>query len=107
MPQTQDRGDFSIRGGIVDIFDLTEENPYRIELWGDQVDSIRSFDVMSQRSIEELDNVTILPASELMLTNAQKEAGFHRMKLDADQLIKTFRENGENIISKTSSYIMN
>lgn len=96
VPQTQDRGDFSIRGGIVDIFDLTEENPYRIELWGDQVDSIRSFDVMSQRSIEELDNVTILPASELMLTNAQKEAGFHRMKLDADQLIKTFRENGEN-----------
>jgi len=96
VAQTQDRGDFSIRGGIIDIFDLTEENPYRIELWGDQVESIRSFDVLSQRSIENLDSITILPASELMLSTSQKESGFHQMKLDADQLIKTFRENGEN-----------
>lgn len=96
VSQTQDRGDFSIRGGIIDIFDLTEENPYRIELWGDQVDSIRSFDVLSQRSIETLDSITVLPASELMITSFQKESGFHQMKLDADQLIKTFRESGEN-----------
>ncbi len=96
VSQTQDRGDFSIRGGIVDIFDLTEENPYRIELWGDQVDSIRSFDVLSQRSIENLDRIEILPATELMLTKQQKEEGFHLMKSDADKLIKNFRENGEN-----------
>ena len=50
--QVEAPGQFSIRGGIVDIFDLTEENPYRIELWGDEVESIRSFDVLSQRSIE-------------------------------------------------------
>ena len=49
--QVESPGQFSIRGGIVDIFDLTEENPYRMELWGDEVESIRSFDVLSQRSI--------------------------------------------------------
>ena len=45
--QVESPGQFSIRGGIVDIFDLTEENPYRIELWGDEVESIRSFDILS------------------------------------------------------------
>ena len=39
--QVESPGQFSVRGGIVDIFDLTEENPYRIELWGDEVESIR------------------------------------------------------------------
>ena len=48
-------GEFSVRGGIIDIFPLTEETPFRIELWGDEVDSIRSFDPESQRSIENLE----------------------------------------------------
>ena len=48
-------GQFSIRGGIVDIFPLTEEVPVRIELWDDEVDSIRSFDPESQRSVEQLE----------------------------------------------------
>ena len=49
-------GPVSIRGGIVDIFPLTEEVPVRIELWDDEVDSIRSFDPESQRSVEQLKN---------------------------------------------------
>ncbi len=53
--QVESCGQFSIRGGILDIFPLTEENPWRIELWGDEIDSIRSFDVESQRSIENLE----------------------------------------------------
>ncbi len=62
--QVEISGQFSIRGGIVDIFPLTEENPWRIELWGDEVDSIRSFDVESQRSLENLEKITIYPAAE-------------------------------------------
>lgn len=62
--QVEVSGQFSVRGGIVDIFPLTEENPWRIELWGDEVDSIRSFDVESQRSLENLEEITIYPAAE-------------------------------------------
>lgn len=59
-------GQFAVRGGILDIFPLTEEMPVRIELWGDEVDSIRTFDVESQRSVENLDEVDIYPAAEFL-----------------------------------------
>ena len=62
--QIEGPGQFAVRGGILDVFPLTEELPVRIELWGDEIDSIRSFDVESQRSIENLETVTIYPASE-------------------------------------------
>ena len=59
-------GQFSVRGGIIDIYPLTEDNPWRIELWDDEVDSIRSFDAESQRSLENVDEITIYPAAEKM-----------------------------------------
>lgn len=62
--QVEMPGQFSIRGGIIDIYPLTEENPIRIELWGDEIDSIRSFDAQSQRSLENLEEITIYPAME-------------------------------------------
>lgn len=57
-------GQFAVRGGILDIYPLTEELPVRIELWGDEVDSIRTFDVETQRSIENLKEIVIYPATE-------------------------------------------
>ena len=62
--QVEMPGQFSVRGGILDIYCLTEENPWRIELWGDEIDSIRSFDPESQRSLENLEELTIYPAVE-------------------------------------------
>ena len=62
--QVEMPGQFSVRGGIIDIYSLTEENPWRIELWGDEIDSIRSFDAESQRSLENLDEIIIYPAAE-------------------------------------------
>lgn len=62
--QIEGPGQFAVRGGILDIFPLTEEMPVRIEMWGDEIDSIRSFDVDSQRSVENLEEVTVYPASE-------------------------------------------
>ena len=73
--QVEAAGQFSIRGGILDIFSLTEENPWRIELWGDEIDSIRSFDVESQRSIENLTEITIYPATEEI---GRDQKGFYR-----------------------------
>ncbi len=90
--QVESAGQFSIRGGIVDIFDVTEENPYRIELWGDEVESIRSFDILSQRSIEQLSSVRIYPALEFVLTEGALQKGFAKMEADAAAQEKLFRE---------------
>ena len=61
------QGEFSRRGGILDIFPSTEDAPIRIELFGDEVESIRSFDVESQRSSGERDSADFAPARELLL----------------------------------------
>ena len=90
--QVESPGQFSIRGGIVDIFDLTEENPYRIELWGDEVDSIRSFDILSQRSIEKLEGVSIYPATEFVLSKERIQAGMERLEKEAGKQEKLFRD---------------
>lgn len=93
--QVEAQGQFSIRGGIVDIYDLTEENPYRIELWGDEVVSIRSFDILSQRSIEKLQSVRIYPAAEMVLTEEDIQRGAELIEADAkrcsERLKKEFK----------------
>ena len=89
--QVEEPGQFSIRGGIVDVFDLTEENPYRIELWGDEVDSIRSFDILSQRSIENLESVSIYPATEIILSKEQLQNGLKIIETDMKKNYEVFR----------------
>ena len=54
-------GQFAIRGGLIDVYSFANDNPYRIEFFGDEVDSIRSFDIASQLSIERLNNIVLLP----------------------------------------------
>jgi len=90
--QAEAPGQFSIRGGIIDIYDLTEENPYRIELWGDDVESIRSFDSLSQRSIEKLDHITIYPATEMVLSKQQLQKGMEKIEAECDKQVKKLRE---------------
>ena len=90
--QVEAPGQFSIRGGIIDIFDLTEENPYRIELWGEDVESIRSFDILSQRSIEKLESVSIYPATELILSKEQLHEGIKRIEAEAKRQTAVLRE---------------
>ena len=90
--QVEAPGQFSIRGGIVDIFDLTEENPYRIELWGEDVESIRSFDILSQRSIEKLESVTIYPATELILSDDELRSGIKKIQAECKQYAAKLRD---------------
>ena len=91
--QVEAPGQFSIRGGIVDIFDLTSENPVRIELWGDTVESMRTFDVLSQRSIEEnMTQVSIYPAAELILPQFVLDEGFRKIEKECKAQAKYFRE---------------
>lgn len=90
--QVESPGQFSIRGGILDVFDLTEENPYRIELWGDEVESIRSFDILSQRSIEKLESICIFPAAEFVLDEDRIRTGIARLEAEAGEQEKLFRD---------------
>ncbi|MEG0961456.1 MAG: transcription-repair coupling factor [Lachnospiraceae bacterium] len=91
--QVENAGQFAIRGGILDIYSLTEENPYRIELWGDEIDSIRSFEVSSQRSIENLETVNIYPANEVILSKEALKDGIERIQAEAENSYHVFRKN--------------
>jgi transcription-repair coupling factor (superfamily II helicase) len=66
-------GEFSVRGGIVDVFSFSNDNPYRIEFFGNEVDSIRSFDVETQLSIEKQNKVTIIPNVENQFFQENRE----------------------------------
>ncbi len=68
-------GQFAFRGGILDIYPMVSEVPYRVEFWGDEVDSIRSFDVESQRSIENHQEITIFPAQEVLIDEMRELEG--------------------------------
>ena len=85
------RGEFSVRGGIIDVFPLVAEHPYRIELWGDEVDSIRIFDEGSQKSIEKVDIAEIYPAMELVLSSQDIFDGIRAMEADVLPLYEQFR----------------
>ncbi|WP_396166025.1 transcription-repair coupling factor [Flavobacterium sp.] len=67
-------GEFSVRGGIVDVFSFSNDNPYRIEFFGNEVDSIRSFDVETQLSIEKLKKVSIIPNVENKFFEENRES---------------------------------
>ena len=58
------KGDISVRGGILDIYSLTEEHPVRIDFFGDNIDTIRVFDLLTQKSTKEIEEIEIYPASE-------------------------------------------
>ncbi len=71
----EDRGEFSVRGDIVDFFQSSAANPIRVEFFGDQVESLREFDINSQVSIQEIAETKILPVCEVMLTPEEIERG--------------------------------
>jgi transcription-repair coupling factor (superfamily II helicase) len=63
VPMVEAVGDYSVRGSVVDVYPITTVDPIRLELWDDEIESIRSFDILDQRSIDELDSVRLLPVS--------------------------------------------
>ena len=67
-------GDFSVRGGIIDVFSFSNDEPYRIEFFGDEIDSIRSFDVATQLSTEKLKKVSIIPNVENKTLQEHRES---------------------------------
>ena len=94
-------GQFSIRGGIVDIFSLEYTNPIRMELFDDEIDSIRTFDVFSQKSIDKIKKFTITPSREFIYPEKVNDA-VEKLKKETGKLTnEDVFANIENIESKT------
>lgn len=89
--QVDSMGQYALRGGILDIFPLTEDTPFRIEMWGDEIDTIRSFDCESQKSIENIESVEIYPACELALSKTEKKSGIDKILKEAKKVSENFR----------------
>ncbi|MEM9685421.1 MAG: transcription-repair coupling factor [Bacteroidota bacterium] len=67
-------GEFSVRGGIIDVFSFSNDTPYRIEFFGDEVESIRTFDIATQLSVEKVKHITIIPDVENKHTQESRES---------------------------------
>ncbi len=90
--RVESAGQFAVRGGIIDIFLLTEEVPYRIELWGDTINAIYAFDAESQRRIEAVDEFMLYPATEVMADEDTIEKGLKKIEEERDEAVKRFRK---------------
>ena len=89
-------GEFSVRGGIIDVFSFSNDNPYRIEFFGNEVDSIRSFDVETQLSIEKKNKITIIPNVENKFFQEDRESFLDYIASNTTLFI----QNTEGLISK-------
>ena len=79
----------------MDIYNLADDCPYRIEFWDDEIDSIRSFDADSQRSIERHDRISVYPAAEMVFTETRIANGLAKLKKDIDKGCKAFQAAGK------------
>ena len=88
-------GEFSVRGGIIDIYPMTEKFPLRIELFDDEVDSIRYFDADTQRSMKKMKQISISPAEEMLLTNENFLSASQRLEDLLSETLKGLKNNVE------------
>ena len=88
-------GQFSLRGGILDIWSLTAEDAVRIEFWDDEIDSIRSMDAQSQRSVEKLEEASIFPLREMVYTEEQAVSAAERIEQEYRKVLKNLEQKGE------------
>lgn len=79
-PMVEDKGQYSVRGGIIDIFSAAETRPVRIELFGDQIESLRFFNTSDQRSHDEVSSISICPATEHLFLDDQHEDLLKRVR---------------------------
>ena len=90
------KGEFSFRGGILDVFPPTAVYPYRIELFGDEIESIRTFNIQSQRSIEKVKGFEIFAAKEVIVSEKSKEHAINKIREELKEQINKI-SNEESI----------
>lgn len=98
------KGQFAVRGGILDFFSQGDENACRIEFFGDEVDSIRAFDVLTQRSMDKLDSAMITPSAEIILTPETRMNLIDLLKTEdvTPELKQHINRDAERFLTNTS-----
>ena len=92
------KGEFSFRGGILDVFPPTSAYPYRVELFGDEVDSIRTFNTVSQRSIEKVEEFSIFPSKEVIVDDECRSRAVQNINEELKKVIANVsKENKESV----------
>lgn len=86
VPLVEEAGDFSVRGNVIDLYPPTAPGPYRLLLAGDEIESIREMDVVSQRSRKELVGFTLTPARELILSEEARRKALRNLRIRAGEL---------------------
>ncbi|PRR77188.1 Transcription-repair-coupling factor [Clostridium liquoris] len=100
------KGQFSIRGGILDIYPPISMEPYRVELFGDEIDSIRSFNPESQRSIDKVKHIEIFPAKEIILNKGNIEKAHKNIEKDLKSVLNNLKsENNKDAYDKLQSTV--
>lgn len=87
------QGQFSVRGGIIDIFSPVVDSAIRIEFWGDEIDTIRILDQYSQRSVEKIASVKIYPMRELVYTQKELDLAIFKIKKEFNSMNTLFEKN--------------
>ncbi|AXK72360.1 transcription-repair coupling factor [Lysobacter sp. TY2-98] len=80
VPQVLDPGDFAVRGGLLDVYPMGADQPFRVEMLDDEIDTIRVFDPESQRSLEKMERIHLLPGRELPLDDAALKSALERLR---------------------------
>ncbi len=92
--QIEHAGQFAVRGGIIDISPVTDDTALRIELWGDEIDSIRVLDIETQRSAHRLESFTVYPAIEVLAEDRDLDKGKRRIQEEAQATLSKLRAEG-------------
>ncbi|WP_408868980.1 transcription-repair coupling factor [Brochothrix campestris] len=91
------QGEYSVRGGIIDVFPMTESHPLRLELFDTDIDSIRSFDIDSQRSLETKERFTLLPAKEWVLTAGDRDYLTKQVQKELKKAVKKVKNEADQL----------
>ncbi|HSO73024.1 MAG TPA: CarD family transcriptional regulator, partial [Thermodesulfobacteriota bacterium] len=95
-PLVEEQGDYSVRGGVIDFFPPLSADPVRLEFWGDNIDSIRHFSASTQRSSKHLEDVIVLPVSEVFLDVPAQKLASHRLRSSKNTRITEYLQRREH-----------
>lgn len=106
VEMVQTKGQFSVRGGIIDFFSSIDDDPYRIELFDDEIDSIRIFDAENQLSLEKVKEVKVKPAREVLIDDERIKKGIENIKREFNDYIKKAKSSSAQTLEERIGEIL-